>query len=66
MATFCFMRQRSPFFEIAFLLVRFDHVASPHRKHESRRNVSGCKTRRIRLHDALLNTAGDGTAAHLK
>jgi hypothetical protein len=28
MAAFCFTRQRSPLFEIALVLVRFDHVAS--------------------------------------
>ena len=31
-------------FEIALVFVRFDHVASHHRKRESQHHVSGCET----------------------
>jgi hypothetical protein len=36
-------------FEIARVLVRFDHVAKRHRKRESQHHVSGCKTLRSQL-----------------
>jgi hypothetical protein len=42
-------RKPSPLFELACALVRFDHVASLHRKRELQRHVNGCKTLRSRL-----------------
>jgi hypothetical protein len=39
----------SPLFEIARVLVRFDHIAL-HRKRESQRDVSGCDALRSQLH----------------
>jgi len=45
------MRQKAlRSFEIALVLVRCDHVASPHRKRESRHHASGCRIWRDRLY----------------
>jgi hypothetical protein len=35
--------------KLARVLVRFNHIASIHRKRESRHHVSGCRTSRSRL-----------------
>jgi hypothetical protein len=43
MAAFCFTRVRSPLFEIARVLVHFDHLPL-HHKRESQHDVTGCET----------------------
>ena len=65
----CFTLRSSPLFEIAFVLVRFDHVASVHRKRESRHDVNGCNAARNRLRSrrrSARHTTADRMAAHRK
>jgi hypothetical protein len=44
------MRVKIYHFELARVLVRFDHVAQIHRKRDARLDVTGCRTSRNRLH----------------
>jgi hypothetical protein len=52
----------SPLFEIAHVLVRLDHIASPHRKRGSQHRVSGCEILRSLSHCwlRLAHCAGEG------